>query len=54
MEYRIAVFCTEQSSEFGTTKMAMYVSRELEYGLNRMWHVFIEDGGQNLLELSVP
>lgn len=40
----IAKHCTDRSAEFGTTRMAMYVSRDLEYGLNRMWHVFIEDG----------
>lgn len=40
----IACHCTDRSSEFGSTRMSMYVSRDLEYGLNRMWHVFIEDG----------
>ncbi|RDH80672.1 MAG: hypothetical protein DIZ80_16720 [endosymbiont of Galathealinum brachiosum] len=40
----IAVFCTDRSSDFGSAKLSMYVSRDLEYGLNRMWHVFIKDG----------
>jgi hypothetical protein len=38
----IAVTCTNRGVEFGATRMAMYVSRDLEYGPNRMWHIFIE------------
>lgn len=39
----IARTCTNRRAEFGASRMSMYVSRNLEYGLNRMWHVFIED-----------
>jgi len=39
----IAMICTSRAADFGATRMSMYVSRNLEYGLNRMWHVFIED-----------
>lgn len=38
----IAKTCTKRGAEFGAARMAMYVSRKLEFGLNRMWHVFIE------------
>jgi len=40
----IAMICTSRRSEFGTAKLSMYVSRDLEFGLNRMWHVFIDGG----------
>ena len=40
----IAEICTSRRADFGATRMSMYVSGELEYGLNRMWHVFIEGG----------
>jgi hypothetical protein len=39
---KIAEMCTSREADFGATRMSMYVSRDLEYGLNRMWHVFIE------------
>ena len=38
----IAAICTSRESDFGATRMSAYVSRDLEYGLNRMWHIFIE------------
>jgi hypothetical protein len=38
----IAWICTERSALFGKAKLSMFVSRELEFGLNRMWHVFVE------------
>jgi hypothetical protein len=44
----IATTCTNRGTEFGDTRMAMYVSRELEFGLNRMWHIFIE-GNWNVI-----
>ncbi len=39
----IAEICISRGSDFGATRMSMYVSRDLEYGLNRMWHVFTGD-----------
>ena len=39
---KIAKICTSRATDFGATRMSMYVSTDLEYGLNRMWHVFIE------------
>ena len=42
----IAETCVGRSTEFRTTKMSMYVSRDLEYGFNRMWHVFIDGSFQ--------
>lgn len=39
---KIADICTSRATDFGTTRMSMYVSRDLEFGLNRMWHVFID------------
>lgn len=29
--------------ELGSSRLAVLVSRDLEYGLARMWHVFVED-----------
>mgnify|MGYP001552785974 CR=1 FL=1 len=38
----IARICTNHNEDFGTARLSMYVSRELEFGLNRIWHVFVE------------
>jgi hypothetical protein len=39
----IAEECGRRRSEFGEARMALLVARELEFGMNRMWSVFVED-----------
>jgi hypothetical protein len=39
----IALVCVQRKERFGSARGAILVSRELEYGLNRMWDVFVED-----------
>jgi hypothetical protein len=39
----IAEECSRRRSEFGEARMAIIVPGDLEFGMNRMWHVFVED-----------
>jgi hypothetical protein len=41
--HRIAAICTQRKTKFGASRCALIVSRDLEYGMNRMWMVFVED-----------
>jgi hypothetical protein len=40
---RIADLCAERSSQFGSGKCAIVAGRDLEFGLARMWAVYVED-----------
>jgi len=39
----IAHLCGARRAETGAGSLAMLVDRDLEYGMNRMWSVFVED-----------
>lgn len=39
----IAKVCEKRRAEFGQAKFALLVSRELEYGMARMWETYVED-----------
>jgi hypothetical protein len=39
----IADLCAERSAQMGAGKCAIVVGRDLEFGLSRMWAVFVED-----------
>jgi hypothetical protein len=39
---KIALSFQSQRLNFGASKFAVYVSRDLEYGMNRMWGALIE------------
>ncbi len=47
----IADQCTALKAEIGAAKVALLVSRDMEYGMNRMWAVFIEDRWDALVGL---
>jgi hypothetical protein len=38
----IAERCARRKSELGSVRTAILVARDLEYGMNRMWAVFVE------------
>ncbi len=38
----IANQCVRLRNKFGPSKCAIFVSRDLEFGINRMWEVFVE------------
>ena len=40
---RIADFCAESRRDFGHSKLAVVLRRDVEFGLARMWETFIED-----------
>ena len=40
----IADACTRRGSEFGKARIAIFVARKLEFGMDRMLGVFVEDG----------
>jgi len=40
---KIAALCGTHRKEAGSSKLAMLVARDLEFGMNRMWSVFVED-----------
>ena len=48
---RIAKICAQRKTEFGASRCALIVSRKLEYGMNRMWMVFVEDKWDVTVEL---
>jgi hypothetical protein len=35
--------CTRRRAEFGKARMAIFVARDLEFGMNRMWLTFTSD-----------
>jgi hypothetical protein len=39
----IAGVCERRGTELGPARMAIFVDRDLEYGMNRMWSTFVED-----------
>lgn len=39
----LALMCGEVRVEAGSSKLAVLVNRDLEYGMTRMWSVFVED-----------
>ena len=47
----IAEICIRRSTEFGPARCAIFVSRDLEYGMNRMWMVFVEGKWEVVVDL---
>lgn len=47
----IADVCTQRSSELGAARTAILVENDLEYGMVRMWSVFVE--GEWDVELAI-
>ena len=39
----IAGFCAQRRDRFGRAKCAIVVSRDLEFGIGRMWQVFVSN-----------
>jgi len=39
----IAQMCADRRAKFGVAKVAIVVSRDLEFGLSRTWAAFVED-----------
>jgi hypothetical protein len=48
---RIAKISALRKTEFGASRCALVVSRDLEYGMNRMWMVFVENKWDVMVEL---
>lgn len=40
----IASLCYQYKESFGSAKIAILVDRDVEYGLARMWQMYINDG----------
>jgi len=38
----IADICAKRGAELGPARIAIFVARDLEYGMNRMWMAFVE------------
>ena len=46
----IAILGRKYKDQFGSAKLATFVSRDLEYGLARMWEVYVESEGWHASE----
>ncbi len=47
----IAEIFIKRRTEFGPARFAIFVSRDLEYGMNRMWMVFVEEKWETAVDV---
>jgi hypothetical protein len=48
---KIADFNKQFKSQIGRAKIAIFVARDLEFGIGRMWQVFASEGRESTTEL---